>query len=169
MRLQRWQACRCLPWWQQRTLGHGCNSVMRKWTLTAGSALAITAFQTSAAGRQTAIQTNLGNTAVELGDVSLAQSRTAVLATATGNASIATNSFNQSLAGGQNPTQSAIASTAGLARGDTVVMQSVGVTTAVSSGLSGYGSIGFCRVLGQRYYVQRQRNIALIGGSSPLR
>ena len=112
-------------------------------TVTAGSAKGITTFQTSAVGRNTAIQTSVGNIAAERPYGSLAQTRTTVLATGGGNASVATDVVNQSAATGHGPAQVATASTAGSASGDTATVHSVDVTTAVSaSGRSGYPSIG---------------------------
>ena len=112
-------------------------------TVTAGGANAITAFQTSAVGRNTAIHTSVGNITAEMPYGSLAQTRTAVLATGSGNASIETSVVNRSAANGYGPAQVATASTAGSASGDTATVRSVDVTTAVSaSGRSGYTSTG---------------------------
>jgi hypothetical protein len=108
-------------------------------TITAGGAKAVAAFQTSAIGRNTAINTSLGNITFESSYGSFAQTRTGVLATASGNASVNTSATNQSAAAGQVAT----ASTAGSASGDTATVHSVDVTTATSaSGLSGSNSIG---------------------------
>jgi hypothetical protein len=116
--------------------------------VTAGSAKAITAFETSAAGRNTAIKTSVGNIAAERPRGSLAQSRTAVLAIGAGKASLATDVINQSAANGYGPAQVATASTAGSASGDTATVRSVGVTTAISaSGRSGQSSIGITESL----------------------
>jgi hypothetical protein len=112
-------------------------------SVTAGSAKAIAAFQTSVAGRHTAVQTSVGNIAAETPHGSLAQSRTAVFATGAGEASVATDVVNASAANGHGPPQVATASTAGSANGDTATVQSVGVATATSaSGRSGHSSIG---------------------------
>jgi hypothetical protein len=111
--------------------------------VTAGSAKAVTAFQTSTAGRNTAIQTSVGNITAESPSRSLSQTRTGVLATGDGNASVATEVVNQSAANGHSPTQIANASTAGSASGETATVQSVDVTTAISaSGPSRNSSIG---------------------------
>jgi hypothetical protein len=111
--------------------------------VTAGSAKAITIFQTSAAGRNTAIQTSVGNIAAERPFGSFAQSRTAVLATGAGNASLATDVINQSAAGGHGPAQVATASTAGSASGDIATVHNVGVTTAISTSAGpGHSAIG---------------------------
>jgi len=116
--------------------------------VTAGSAKAIAALQTSAAGRNTAIQTSVGNIAAETPYGSLAQTRTAVLATGAGNASVATDGVNRSAADGHGSTQVATTSTAGSASGDTAIVHSVGVTTAISAlGRSGYNSIGIAESL----------------------
>jgi hypothetical protein len=116
--------------------------------VTAGSATAIAALQTSAVGRNTAIRTIVGNIAAGRLNGSLAQSRTAVLATGAGDASVATGTFNQSAADGHGSGQVATASTAGSASGDTATVDSVGVTTAVSaSGRSGRSSIGIAESL----------------------
>jgi hypothetical protein len=111
--------------------------------VTAGGARANTAFQMSAVGQNTAIQTSVGNIAAERPYGSLAQTRTAVLATGSGNASVVTDVVNQSATNGHGPAQVATASTAGSASGDTATVHSVDVTTAVStSGRPGYISMG---------------------------
>jgi hypothetical protein len=95
------------------------------------------------AGRNTAIQTSVGNITAESPSRSLSQTRTGVLATGDGNASVATEVVNQSAANGHSPTQIANASTAGSASGETATVQSVDVTTAISaSGPSRNSSIG---------------------------
>jgi hypothetical protein len=101
--------------------------------VTAGNAKAITVFQTSAAGRNTASQTSVGNIAVERPFGSFAQSRTAVLSTGAGNASLATDVINQSAAGGHGPAEVATASTVGSANGNTATVRSVDATTAIST------------------------------------
>jgi hypothetical protein len=117
-------------------------------TVTAGNATAITAFQTSAAGRNTAIRTSSANIAAERPNGSLAQSRTGMLATGAGNASVATDVVNRSAADGHGPAQVATALTAGSASGDTAAVRSVDVTTAISaSGRSGRSSIGIAESL----------------------
>jgi hypothetical protein len=111
--------------------------------VTAGSAKTLAAFQTTALGRNTAIQTSVANIATENPRRSLAQSRTAVLATGAGNASVATEIVDQSSTKGRGPGQVAIAATAGSASGDKATVQSVGVTRAVSSAdRLGYTSVG---------------------------
>ena len=111
--------------------------------VTAGSAKAVTAFQTSTVGRYTGIQTSVGNIAAESPSRSLSQTRTGVLATGGGNASVATDVVNQSAANGHSPAQIASATTAGSASGDTATVHSVDVTTAISaSGPSRNSSIG---------------------------
>jgi hypothetical protein len=111
--------------------------------VTAGGAKAITVFQTSAAGRNTAIQTSVGNIAAERPFGSVAQSRTAVLAVGAGNASLATAVINQSAADGHGPAQVATAFTAGSANGNTATVRSVDVTTAISASAGpGHSSIG---------------------------
>jgi hypothetical protein len=101
--------------------------------VTAGNAKASAAFQTTVIGQHTAIQTSMGNIAADRPSGSLAQSRTAVLATSAGRASVATDVINQSSADGRGPTQVATASTAGSASGDRATVFSVGVTTAISA------------------------------------
>lgn len=119
-------------------------------TVTAGSAGAIVAFQTSAAGQHAAIQTSVANMAAEFPHGSVAQNRTAVFDSATGNAAIATNTFSQSSADGHGPAQLATASTAGAANGGEATVASVGVTTAISaSSRSGGSSIGLAESLAQ--------------------
>ena len=111
--------------------------------VTAGSATAITALQTSAAGRRTTIQTMVGNVAADRPTGSLAQSRTAVLATSTGKASVTTDVINQSSADGHGPAQVATASTAGSASGDSAIVRSANITTAITASIgSGRSSIG---------------------------
>ena len=111
--------------------------------VTAGSAKAIAAVQTTALGRNSAIQTSIANIATEDPRRSLAQSRTAVLATGAGNASVATEIVNQSSTNGRAAGQIAIAATGGSASGDKATVQSVGVTRAVSSSdRLGYTSVG---------------------------
>jgi hypothetical protein len=111
--------------------------------VTAGNAKAIAAFQTTVAGQHTAIQTMVGNVAADRLNGSLAQSRTAVLATGAGKASVATDVINQSSADGHGPAQVATASTAGSASGNTATVHSLGVTTAISvSAGPGHSSIG---------------------------
>jgi hypothetical protein len=111
--------------------------------VTAGNAKAITAFQTTAAGQHTAIQTMVGNVAADRPTGSLAQSRTAVLATSTGRASVTTDVINQSSADGHGPTQVATASTAGSASGDSATVRSANITTAISASIGpGRNSIG---------------------------
>jgi hypothetical protein len=116
--------------------------------VTAGSAQAIAAFHSSAAGQYAAIQTSVANVAAEFPYGSLAQSRTAQSGTAASNAALATDIFNQSSADSHGPPQLATASTTGLAIGDKVTVDSVGVTTAISaSGRSGRSSIGIAESL----------------------
>ena len=111
--------------------------------VTAGSATAMTVFQTTAVGRQTATQTSVGNVAADRLNGSLAQSRTAILATGAGKASVATDVINQSAADGHGPAQVATASTGGSASGNTATVRSLGVTTAISiSAGPGHSSIG---------------------------
>jgi hypothetical protein len=111
--------------------------------VTAGNAKAITAFQTTVAGQHTATQTMVGNVAVNRLTGSLAQSRTAVLATSAGKASVATDVINQSSADSHGSTQVATASTAGSASGDRATVFSVGITTAISASAGpGRSSIG---------------------------
>lgn len=102
--------------------------------VTAGSANANGVFQTSVDGRKAAVvQTSVGtNTAVN-SHRSFAQSSTGVLATGTGDASIATDTLNQSTADGHGPAQVATAATAGSASGGTPTVRSVGITTAISA------------------------------------
>jgi hypothetical protein len=115
--------------------------------VVAGGGLAIATFETSAAGQSTAIQTSVENIAVTGAYGGVAQSRAAVLATAAGDASIASIVANQSEVG-QDPAQVATASTAGSASGDKTTLQSVDVTTAVSaSGPLGRSSMGFAAAL----------------------
>ena len=111
--------------------------------VTAGSAIAGTALQTTVAGRQTATQSSVSNIAADRLKGSLAQSRTAVLATGAGKASVATDVVNQSAADGHGPAQVATASTAGSASGNIATVHSLGVTTAISvSAGPGHSSIG---------------------------
>ena len=111
--------------------------------VTAGSAIAGTALQTTVAGRQTATQSSVSNIAADRLKGSLAQSRTAVLATGAGKASVATDVINQSSADGHGPAQVATASAAGSASGNTATVHSLGVTTAISvSAGPGHSSIG---------------------------
>jgi hypothetical protein len=111
--------------------------------VTAGSATAIAAFHTNVAGQHTAIQTMVGNFAADRHTGSLAQSRTAVLATSTGKASVAADVINQSSADGHGPAQIAIASTAGSASGDSATVRSANITTAISASIGpGRSSIG---------------------------
>jgi hypothetical protein len=111
--------------------------------VTAGSATAIAVLQTSSAGRNTTLRTSVANIATDLPHVSLAQSRTAVLATGAGNASLAADVINQSTAGGHGPSQVATASTAGSASGDRATVSSLGITTAISTSAGpGHSSIG---------------------------
>jgi hypothetical protein len=112
-------------------------------TVTAGSAKATAAVQTTALGRNAAIQTSIANIAMEKPHRSLAQSRTTVLATGVGNASVATEIVDQSAANGHGPGQVASSTTGGSASGDKAMVQSVGVTRAVSSAdRLGYTSVG---------------------------
>jgi hypothetical protein len=116
--------------------------------VTAGSAKAVTAFQTSAVGRNTAIQTSVANISAERSLGSLAQSRTALLATGTGKASLASDVVNQSAANGYGPAQVATASTAGSAKGDIATVRSVGVTTAISASAGSlHSSVGIANSL----------------------
>jgi len=118
--------------------------------VTAGSAEAIVAFQTSAAGQHAAIRTSVANIGAEFPYGSVAQSRTVLFGKATGNTAIATNTFGQSSADGHGPPQVATASTAGSANGGEAMVSSVGVTTAISaSGRSGRSSIGLAESLAQ--------------------
>ena len=111
--------------------------------VTAGSAQGVTTFQTSAAGQNAAIQTSVGGSTAEFPSQSFSQTRTGVLATGGGNASVATDVANQSVANGHSPPQIANASTAGSASGETAAVQSVNVTTAISGSLpSPNSSIG---------------------------
>jgi len=111
--------------------------------VTAGSATAITALQTSAAGRKTTIQTSVANIAADRPHGSLAQSRTAVLATGAGRASVATDVINQSSADGHGPAQIATASTAGSASGDSATVRSANITTAIKASIGpGRSSVG---------------------------
>ena len=116
--------------------------------VTAGSAKAITAFQTTVAGQQTATQTSVGNIAADRPNGSLAQSRTAVLVTGAGKASVATDVINQSAADGHGPAQVATASTGGSASGNTATVRSLGVTTAISTSAGpGHSSISIAESL----------------------
>jgi hypothetical protein len=118
--------------------------------VTAGSAQAITAFQTSATGQHAAIRTSVANVAAELRYGSVAQNRTALFGTATGNAAISSNTFSQSSADGHGPPRLATASIAGSANGDKAMVASVGMTTAISaSGRPGHSSIGVAESLAQ--------------------
>jgi hypothetical protein len=111
--------------------------------VTAGSAAAIAALQTSAAGRNATLQTSVGNIAAEKPHGSFAQSRIGVIATAAGNASVATDTFNQSAADGHGRPQIATASIGGSAAGGVATVRSVAITTAVSIQLaSRHSSIG---------------------------
>jgi hypothetical protein len=116
----------------------------------AGSAQAIAAFQTSASGQHAAIRTSVANIAAEFPYGSVAQNRTALFSTATGNAAIATNTFSQSSADGHGPPQVATASTAGSANGGKATVAGVAVTTAISaSDRSARSSIGLAESLAQ--------------------
>jgi hypothetical protein len=116
--------------------------------VTAGNAKAIAAFYTTATGQSTAIRTSLGNMATDRRSGSLSQSRTAVLATGSGNAAVATDIINQSAANGHGPAQVATASTAGSADGDKATVRSVGITTAISASAGpGHTSIGISQSL----------------------
>jgi hypothetical protein len=111
--------------------------------VTAGSAQTITALQASAAGRNSAIRTSVGNIAAENLQGSFAQSRTGVLATSAGGASVATDTLSQSAADGHGPPRIATASVAGSASGDAATVRSAAITTAVNAQLgSGHSSIG---------------------------
>ena len=116
--------------------------------VTAGSATALTAFQTTASGQHTASQTNVSNIAVDWRLGSLAQSRTAALVSGTGKASVATNVVSQSAADGHGPAQFATASTAGSASGATATVRSVGITTAISASAGpGHSTVGIASSL----------------------
>ena len=116
--------------------------------VTAGNATAITAFQTTAAGRQTAVQSIVANIAADRLSGSLAQSRTAVLATGAGRALVATDVINQSSADGHGLAQTATAWAAGSASGDQATVRSVGITTAISTSAGpGHGTIGIAESL----------------------
>jgi len=116
--------------------------------VTAGSATALTAFQTTASGQHTASQTNVSNIAVDRRLGSLAQSRTAALVSGTGKASVATNVVSQSAADGHGPAQFATASTAGSASGATATVRSVGITTAISASAGpGHSTVGIASSL----------------------
>jgi hypothetical protein len=129
-----------------RTAHAGTPISLSDWQMdavTAGAASAISAFQNSTAGRNTTIQTSVGNIAADRPRASLAQSRTAVLATGTGKASLATALVNQSAAQSHGPAQVATASTTGSALGDAATVHSVAVTTAISASAGpGHRSIG---------------------------
>ena len=116
--------------------------------VTAGSATALTAFQTTASGQHTASQTNVSNIAVDRRLGSLAQSRTAALVSGTGKASVATNVVSQSAADGHGPAQFATASTAGSASGATATVRSIGITTAISASAGpGHSTVGIAESL----------------------
>jgi hypothetical protein len=116
--------------------------------VTAGSATAMPVFQTTAVGRRTATQTSVGNVAADRLNGSLAQSRTAILTTGAGKASLASDVINQSTADGHGPAQTATASTAGSASGDSVAVRSADITTAVSASIGpGHSSIGIAESL----------------------
>jgi hypothetical protein len=116
--------------------------------VTAGSAKVVTTFHTSAVGRNTAILTSVANISAERSHGSVAQSRTAVLATGTGKAALATDVVSQSAANGYGTAQVATASTAGSAKGDIASVRSVGVTTAISASAgSPHSSIGIANSL----------------------
>ena len=101
--------------------------------ITAGSANANTALQTSADGRNAAAQASVGASTAVSPLRSFAQSSTGVLTTGTGDASISTNTLNQSTANGHGPAQMATAATAGSASGDVATVQNVGITRAISA------------------------------------
>ena len=116
--------------------------------VTAGSATALTALQTTVSGQHTASQTNVSNIAVDRRLGSLAQSRTAALVSGTGKASVATNVVSQSAADGHGPAQFATASTAGSASGATATVRSVGMTTAISASAGpGHSTVGIASSL----------------------
>ena len=116
--------------------------------VTAGSATALTALQTTVSGQHTASQTNVSNIAVDRRLGSLAQSRTAALVSGTGKASVATNVVSQSAADGHGPAQFATASTAGSASGATATVRSVGITTAISASAGpGHSTVGIASSL----------------------
>ena len=128
--------------------------------VTAGSAQGVTNFQTSAAGQNTAIQTSVGARTAVAPSRSFSQTRTGVLATGGGNASVATDVVNQSVANGHSPPQIANASTAGSASGETAAVQSVDTTTAISASLpSRNGSIGIASSLAHITTFSTSRNL----------
>src|SRR5262249_53346752 len=93
-------------------------------------------------------QTSVGNIALESPSGSLAQTRTAVLATGINHASVATDVVNQSMANDHGSASVATASTAGAATGDKATVHSVDVTTAIGAAAGpGHSSIGIANSL----------------------
>jgi hypothetical protein len=94
--------------------------------ITAGSATAATALQSSARGRNATLSTMVGNIAVDLGSASLAQSRGSVLGTG---ASVSADIYSLASA---NPFEASAAST-GTANGRTATISAFAMSTAVSA------------------------------------
>jgi hypothetical protein len=110
--------------------------------VTAGSAKAVSALQTSASGRGTATQTWVGNIAAARPAGDFAQSRAAVLASGTGNASLSADIFSSSTVDGLG----ASAASAAAATGDLATVHDATVTTAISTP-AGSGRIGIANSL----------------------
>jgi hypothetical protein len=94
--------------------------------VVSGSATAATAMQSSVRGRNATLRTMVGNTAVDLGSASFAQSRSGVLGTGT---SVKANINSLSSA---DPFQ-ASATAAGAANGQTATLSAFAISTAVSA------------------------------------
>ena len=110
--------------------------------VTAGSAQAVSVLQTSASGRSTATQTWVGNIAAARPARDLAQSRTAVLASGTGNANLGADIFSSSTVDGRG----ASAASTAAATGDLATVHNVAATTAISTP-AGSGRIGIANSL----------------------
>jgi len=111
--------------------------------VTAGSAKAVSALQTSASGRSTAMQTRVGNIAAALPARDFAQSRTAVLGSGTGNASLGADIFSRSTVDGLGPS----AASAAAATGDLATVYDVAGTTAIGTPAGLGGRIGIANSL----------------------
>jgi hypothetical protein len=110
--------------------------------VTAGSAKAVSVLETSASGRSTATQTWVGNIAAARPARDFAQSRTAVLASGTGNASLGADIFSRSTVDGLG----ASAASAAAATGDLATVHDTAVTTAIGTP-AGLGRIGIANSL----------------------
>jgi hypothetical protein len=109
--------------------------------VTAGSAIAAAAFEVSAVGRNSTIQTTVRNIAADRPYFSFAQSRTGVLATGS---SVTADLINQSTANGYT----AIVESTGMASGNAASVRALNTTTAINvTGPSRRISIGVTKSL----------------------